>query len=82
MIAVTRLDGTPIIVNCEQIAWIEFQPDTVVCLMNGEKLLVRERPEVVVERAQEYKRVVLGVTRRRTLRLVEWPRRREAGDGP
>jgi uncharacterized protein YlzI (FlbEa/FlbD family) len=48
------------IVNCEQIAWIEYMPDTVISLMNGEKLIVRERPEVVVDRVHEFKRVVYG----------------------
>ena len=41
MIAVTRLDGTPMVVNSDQIAWIEFRPDTVISLNNGEKLIVR-----------------------------------------
>ncbi len=58
MIAVTRLNGTPMIVNSEQIAWIEYNPDTVIALMNGEKLIVRETPEVLIERVKEFKRVL------------------------
>lgn len=56
MIAVTRLDGSPMVVNVDQIAWIEGSPDTVISMMNGEKLLVRETPETLVERATEFKR--------------------------
>ncbi|MCL4848082.1 MAG: flagellar FlbD family protein [Acidobacteria bacterium] len=58
MIPVTRLDGTPMIVNTEQVAWIEYVPDTVIALMNGEKLIVRESPETIVERVRDFKRAV------------------------
>ena len=60
MIPVTRLDGTPMIVNTDQIAWIEYIPDTVISLMNGEKLIVRETPEVIVERVRDFRRAILG----------------------
>ena len=60
MIPVTRLDGTPMIVNTEQIAWVEYIPDTVISLMNGEKLIVRETPETLVERIREFRRTVLA----------------------
>jgi flagellar protein FlbD len=63
MIAVTRLDGTPMIVNSDQIAWIEYNPDTVISLSNGEKLIVRESPEMLVDRIKEFKRAI-GVVRR------------------
>jgi flagellar protein FlbD len=56
MIAVTRLDGTAMIVNSDQIAWIEYNPDTVVALTNGEKLIVRESPDILVERIRDFKR--------------------------
>lgn len=60
MIPVTRLDGTPMIVNTDQIAWIEYIPDTVISLMNGEKLIVRETPEVIVERVRDFRRAILN----------------------
>ena len=60
MIPVTRLDGTPMIVNTDQIAWIEYIPDTVISLMNGEKLIVRETPEVIVERIRDFRRAMLA----------------------
>lgn len=58
MISVTRLDGTPMIVNTDQIAWIEYIPDTVISLMNGEKLIVREAPELIVDRVKEFRRAL------------------------
>jgi flagellar protein FlbD len=60
MIAVTRLDGTPMVVNSDQIAWIEYNPDTVISLMNGEKLIVRESPEAIVDRVKAFRRDVFG----------------------
>ncbi len=60
MIPVTRLDGTPMIVNTDQIAWIEYNPDTVIALMNGEKLIVREAPETIVERVKDFRRALSG----------------------
>ncbi len=56
MIRVTRLDGTALFVNIDQVTWIEFNPDTVIALANGEKLIVRDAPEDIVTRVQEYKR--------------------------
>lgn len=55
MIHVTKLNGTPLIVNCDQIAWVEYVPDTVVSLMNGEKLIVRESPDTIVERVVAFR---------------------------
>ena len=60
MIRVTRLDGTPLLVNIDQITWIEFNPDTVIALANGEKLLVRDTPDDIVSRVQDYKRSLLA----------------------
>jgi flagellar protein FlbD len=64
MISVTRLDGTPMIVNADQITWIEFMPDTVISLANGDKLIVREAPETLVERVRDFKRFILYGGRR------------------
>lgn len=62
MIPVTRLDGTPMIVNTDQIAWVEYIPDTVISLMNGEKLIVRETPETIVDRVREFRRAIAGLS--------------------
>ena len=68
MIPVTRLDGSTMIVNDDQIAWIETHPDTVISMMNGEKLLVRESPDELVERTRHFRR---SVASQGTLRLAE-----------
>lgn len=58
MIPVTRLDHTPMFLNSDLIEWIERTPDTVVGLVSGERLLVRESPEQIVERVIEFKRAI------------------------
>lgn len=47
MIALTRLNGTPLIVNSDLICYMEEAPDTVLTLVTGLKLIVEERSEVV-----------------------------------
>lgn len=56
MIAVTRLDGAPMLLNAEVVEWIEQTPDTLVGLLNGERFLVRESPEELVRRIVAFKR--------------------------
>jgi len=58
MIRVTRLDGSQIVVNIDLIEWVEKTPDTVLSLVSGERLLVRESPEELIESALEFKRAV------------------------
>jgi flagellar protein FlbD len=58
MILVTRLDGSTMVVNDDQIGWIDTHPDTMISMMNGEKLLVRETPDELVERARHFRRTL------------------------
>ncbi len=58
MIAVTRLNGQRFVLNAEQIRYIESTPDTMITLMNGDKIMVREALEDVVERAVAYQRQI------------------------
>ena len=57
------------IVNDDQIAWIDTHPDTVISMMNGEKLLVRETPDELVERARQFRRYARHAGR--SLRLAD-----------
>jgi flagellar protein FlbD len=58
MIAVTRLDGSPILLNEDLIETIEQTPDTVLSLVNGHKLMVRDDPAQLVQRVIDFRRVV------------------------
>ncbi len=61
MIAVTRLNGKRFVVNAEQIRYIEETPDTMITLVSGDKVMVREDLEEVVRLAIEYGRQVRAV---------------------
>jgi len=60
MIHLTRLNGNPLVVNCELIKFAESSPDTVLTLTNGEKIVVRESCGEVVERACAWRARVFG----------------------
>ncbi len=49
MIALTRLNGSPLYVNADLIKWAESAPDTMLTLVSGEKVVVRESCSQVVE---------------------------------
>jgi len=65
MIELTRLNGTPIVLNSDLIKTAEASPDTMLTLTNGEKLIVRETCGEVTERVLGYRaRLLANVARR------------------
>ena len=50
MISLTRLNGSPIYLNSDLIKYAEASPDTMLTLIHGEKMVVLESCEQVVER--------------------------------
>jgi flagellar protein FlbD len=65
MIEVTRLNGSPMVLNSDLIKIAEASPDTMITLINGEKLIVREDPAEVVERVLAYRAKLLTAVARR-----------------
>lgn len=59
MIDLTRLNGHRILVNCDLIKFMEATPDTTLSLVTGEKLIVCESPDEVMERILAYRSAVL-----------------------
>jgi len=55
MIDLTRLNGNPIVLNCDLIKIAEASPDTMLTLTNGEKLIVKEKLEEVKDRVFAFK---------------------------
>lgn len=55
MIELTRLNGRALVVNCDLIKYIESAPDTMLTLVTGEKIVVRESCADVVTRATAYR---------------------------
>lgn len=60
MIQLTRLNNSKVSVNSDLIKWVEQNPDTVITLLNGEKLLVQETVEQVVDRVLDFRRQLLS----------------------
>ncbi len=54
MIRLTRLDGERFVLNAELIRYVESRPDTFVTLTSGERLIVTETMDEVVERTVTY----------------------------
>ena len=59
MIPLTRLNGLPLVINSDLIKLIENTPDTVISLVNGEKIVVRETSEQILEKIVQFRRRVL-----------------------
>ena len=58
MIRLTRLNGDEFYLNAELIETVEARPDTTITLLNGDRFIVREPVEEVVDRVIEYKRKI------------------------
>jgi flagellar protein FlbD len=58
MIVVKKINRMEIIVNCDQIEWIEFSPHAVMWLTSGEKVIVDETPDDIIRKVIEYKRAI------------------------
>jgi flagellar protein FlbD len=58
MILLTHFNGAKFYLNAELIQAVEGTPDTVITLTNNTKMLVKEPPELVLERILTYQRLV------------------------
>ena len=55
MIDLTRLNGHRMVVNCDLIKFAEPAPDTTITLVSGEKLIVLESCDELIERILMYR---------------------------
>ncbi len=62
MVKLTRLNQHIIAINPDHISWVEATPDTTLFLINGEKLMVRESLDELIDAVVHY---------RQTVRMVE-----------
>lgn len=58
MITLTRLNEEPFVLNAELIKTVEESPNTVITLTTGNKYIVKESAEEVVEAVVEYKKTI------------------------
>ena len=60
MIQLTRLNHAPLVLNSDLIEHMEVTPDTVVTLTTGQKIVVLESAEEVVERIIRFRKSILA----------------------
>lgn len=60
MIKLTRLNNSLIVLNADLIEYVEALPDTIITLTTGQKVIVREGVDEVIERVKEFKRSVVA----------------------
>jgi flagellar protein FlbD len=64
MIALTRLNGQPVMLNCDLIESIEEDDATIVTLTTGNAIVVRERMPEIEEKVVAFKRKISGAPER------------------
>ncbi|MBV6430403.1 MAG: hypothetical protein IANPNBLG_00514 [Bryobacteraceae bacterium] len=60
MIRLTRLNHVPVFLNSDLIEHIEITPDTVISLTSGQKIVVLESADQVVDRVIAFRRAISG----------------------
>lgn len=55
MIKVERLNGKEFVVNSDLILFVEKTPDTVITLTTGQKIVVKESVDEIIDKVIEFK---------------------------
>ena len=58
MIRLTRINHVPMVLNSDLIEHMEATPDTVISLVNGQKMVVLESTEDVIQKVIEFRREI------------------------
>jgi flagellar protein FlbD len=61
MIKVTRLNGSELVINADLIEFVEAIPDTIISLVTGKKIMIKESTDAVIQRVAEFKRLSSGM---------------------
>jgi flagellar protein FlbD len=58
MIRLTRLNHVPLVLNSDLIEQVEVTPDTVITMTTGEKIMVLESADEIVDRVVRFRRTI------------------------
>jgi len=58
MIRLTRINRAPLVLNSDLIEHVEATPDTVITLTTGQKLVVTESADDVIDKVIEFRRLI------------------------
>ncbi|HZU84539.1 MAG TPA: flagellar FlbD family protein [Polyangiaceae bacterium] len=91
MIKLTRLNNHIVAINPDHIGWADTTPDTTLCLIGGEKIIVRETLDELIAQVVEFRRRVrmtepctdrLGTLEGDPPRVASVPAARRVSDPP
>lgn len=58
MIRLTRINHVPLVLNADLIEHVEVTPDTVITLTSGQKFMVLESANEVIQKVIEFRRSI------------------------
>ena len=58
MIRLTRINHVPLVLNSDLIEHVEATPDTVIALTTGQKLVVLESAEEIIQKVIDFRRAI------------------------
>ena len=67
MLKLKKLNGSTVVINCDQMQAIELIPETKIIMMNHDFYIVQESVDVVMQKVIEYHAKILDVGRAITI---------------
>ena len=58
MIRLTRINHVPLVLNSDLIEHVEITPDTVIAMTTGQKFMVLETADEVIEKVIDFRRTI------------------------
>jgi len=58
MIRLTRINRVPLVLNADLIEHVEITPDTVIAMTSGQKFMVLESADEVIQKVVDYRRSI------------------------
>jgi len=58
MIRLTRINHVPLVLNSDLIEHVEITPDTVIAMASGQKFIVLESADEVIEKVIDFRRTI------------------------
>lgn len=58
MIRLTRINHVPLVLNSDLIEHVEITPDTVIAMTSGQKFMVLETADQVIDKVIDFRRTI------------------------
>lgn len=60
MIRLTRINHVPLVLNSDLIEHVEVTPDTVIAMTSGQKFMVMETADQVIQKVIDFRRSIVN----------------------